>query len=181
MRRVGIDHRRIRAKQIANALWETSEDGAPVLLTYTVGEAALTRQGLAGIYRCLALASVQAALVAFAAGESRARRRYSPTACELASPRIFRGRRDGVGIALTLRWSLPRPRYGTVANSKSATESRRGYWRECRAEEDRQSSFDRTYCSLRPANRSKSRTAPRAGSSIMALRSILVPTRLIAI
>lgn len=63
-RRVGIDRRRQRAKEIADARWgESDEDGAALLVTYTIGDAPLTRRGVTGIYRRIALAAAAAGLV----------------------------------------------------------------------------------------------------------------------
>jgi hypothetical protein len=43
-RRVGVDRRRQRAKESADARWgETDEDGAAMLVTFTIGTAPLTR------------------------------------------------------------------------------------------------------------------------------------------
>ena len=69
-RRVGIDRRRQRAKEIADARWgETNEAGVVLLVTFTVGTAPLTRQGVTGIYRRIALAAARAGLVDLPAGD----------------------------------------------------------------------------------------------------------------
>ncbi|MEW9855206.1 hypothetical protein [Novosphingobium sp. M1R2S20] len=62
-RRVGIDRRRQRAKEIADARWGDASDDAVLLVTYTVGDRPLTRQGVTGIYRRIAFAAAAAGLV----------------------------------------------------------------------------------------------------------------------
>jgi hypothetical protein len=121
-RRVGIDRRRARAKQIADARWtvEGASEGdaaaATMLVTYTVGDRALTRQGVTGIYRRIALTAVRLGFVQVAAGELDA----AIAAISTHSLRVgltqdlFAAGEDGTGIALALRWSSPSTalRYG---------------------------------------------------------------------
>lgn len=127
-RRVGIDRRRQRAKEIADARWgETSED-AVLLVTYTVGDRPLTRQGVNGIYRRIALAAACAGLVDLPAGELDA----AIAALSTHSLRVgltqdlFAAGEDGAGIALTLRWSSPSTalRYGRQLQVQSGVAAR---------------------------------------------------------
>jgi hypothetical protein len=71
-RRVGVDRRRQRAKENADARWGEVSGEAALLVTFTVGTAPLTRQGVTGIYRRIALAAAAAGLVEIAAGELEA-------------------------------------------------------------------------------------------------------------
>jgi len=128
-RRVGIDRRRQRAKQIADARWgETDEDGAALLVTFTVGDAPLTRQGVTGIYRRIALAAAAGGFVEIPAGELDAR----IAALSTHSLRVgltqdlFAAGEDGAGIALTLRWSSPSTalRYGRQLQVQSGVAAR---------------------------------------------------------
>lgn len=128
-RRVGIDRRRQRAKEIADARWgESDEDGAALLVTYTIGDAPLTRQGVTGIYRRIALAAARAGLVDLPAGELDA----AIAALSTHSLRVgltqdlFAAGEDGAGIALTLRWSSPSTalRYGRQLQVQSGVAAR---------------------------------------------------------
>jgi integrase len=122
-RRVGIDRRRARAKQIANARWivqgagdKEEADAATMLVTYTVGDKPLTRQGVTGIYRRIALTAARTGMVQIATGELDA----AIAAISTHSLRVgltqdlFAAGEDGAGIALALRWSSPSTalRYG---------------------------------------------------------------------
>ena len=128
-RRVGVDRRRQRSKEIADARWgEADADGAARLVTYTVGDAPLTRQGVTGIYRRIALAAVAAGLVELPAGELDA----AIAALSTHSLRVgltqdlFAAGEDGAGIALTLRWSSPSTalRYGRQLQVQSGVAAR---------------------------------------------------------
>ncbi|WP_126174579.1 tyrosine-type recombinase/integrase [Altericroceibacterium xinjiangense] len=127
-RRVGVDRRRQRAKEIADARWGETSDEAALLVTFTVGPAALTRQGVTGIYRRVALAAAQAGLVEIGAGDLDA----AIAALSTHSLRVgltqdlFAAGEDGAGIALTLRWSSPSTalRYGRQLQVQSGVAAR---------------------------------------------------------
>jgi integrase len=127
-RRVGIDRRRQRAKEIADARWGDVSDDAVLLVTYTVGDRPLTRQGVTGIYRRIALAAARAGLVDLPAGELDA----AIAALSTHSLRVgltqdlFAAGEDGAGIALTLRWSSPSTalRYGRQLQVQSGVAAR---------------------------------------------------------
>jgi integrase len=128
-RRVGIDRRRQRAKEMSDARWgETDQDGAALLVTYTVGDRPLTRQGVTGIYRRIALCAAATGLVDIAAGELTA----AVAALSTHSLRVgltqdlFAAGEDGAGIALTLRWSSPSTalKYGRQLQVQSGVAAR---------------------------------------------------------
>lgn len=127
-RRVGIDRRRQRAKEIADARWGEASDEAALLVTYTLGDRPLTRQGVTGIYRRIALAAARAGLVHLPAGELDA----AIAALSTHSLRVgltqdlFAAGEDGAGIALTLRWSSPSTalRYGRQLQVQSGVAAR---------------------------------------------------------
>lgn len=128
-RRVGIDRRRQRAKEIADARWgESDEGGAALLVTYTIGDAPLTRQGVTGIYRRIALAAAAEGLIDIPPGELDA----AIAALSTHSLRVgltqdlFAAGEDGAGIALTLRWSSPSTalRYGRQLQVQSGVAAR---------------------------------------------------------
>ena len=128
-RRVGVDRRRQRSKELADARWGDEDvEGAALLVTYTVGDAPLTRQGVTGIYRRIALAAAAAGLVELAAGELDA----AVAALSTHSLRVgltqdlFAAGEDGSGIALTLRWSSPSTalRYGRQLQVQSGVAAR---------------------------------------------------------
>lgn len=128
-RRVGVDRRRQRSKELADARWgDEDAEGAALLVTYTVGDAPLTRQGVTGIYRRVALAAAAAGLVELAAGELDA----AVAALSTHSLRVgltqdlFAAGEDGSGIALTLRWSSPSTalRYGRQLQVQSGVAAR---------------------------------------------------------
>lgn len=128
-RRVGVDRRRQRSKEVADARWgEADTDGAALLVTYTVGALPLTRQGVTGIYRRIALAAAAAGLVELPAGELDA----AIAALSTHSLRVgltqdlFAAGEDGSGIALTLRWSSPSTalRYGRQLQVRSGVAAR---------------------------------------------------------
>ena len=127
-RRVGVDRRRQRAKEAADMRWGEVSDEAALLVTYTVGEVALTRQGVTAITRRIALAAAQAGLVEIAPGELDA----AIAALSTHSLRVgltqdlFAAGEDGAGIALTLRWSSPSTalRYGRQLQVQSGVAAR---------------------------------------------------------
>jgi len=128
-RRVGVDRRRQRAKETADARWgETDEHGAALLVTFTIGDAPLTRQGVTGIYRRIALAAANAGLVDIPTHELDA----AIAALSTHSLRVgltqdlFAAGEDGAGIALTLRWSSPSTalRYGRQLQVQSGVAAR---------------------------------------------------------
>lgn len=128
-RRVGVDRRRERAKEIADARWgETDEAGASLLVTYTVGTAPLTRQGVTGIYRRIALGAARAGLVDLPAGElDTAIKTLSTHSLRVGLTQdLFAAGEDGAGIALTLRWSSPSTalRYGRQLQVQSGVAAR---------------------------------------------------------
>lgn len=108
-RRVGVDRRRQRAKEIADARWGDSTDDARLLVTYTIGDAPLTRQGVTGIYRWIALAALSTHSLRVGLTQD-----------------LFAAGKDGAGIALTLRWSLPSTamRYGRQLQVQSGVAAR---------------------------------------------------------
>jgi integrase len=127
-RRVGIDRRRQRAKEMADARWGEVSQDAVLLVTYTVGDRPLTRQGVTGIYRRIALAAAAAGLVDVPVGELDA----AIAALSTHSLRVgltqdlFAAGEDGAGIALTLRWSSPSTalRYGRQLQVQSGVAAR---------------------------------------------------------
>lgn len=128
-RRVGVDRRRQRSKELADARWgDADADGAALLVTYTVGNQPLTRQGVTGIYRRIALAAAAAGLVELPAGELDA----AIAALSTHSLRVgltqdlLAAGEDGAGIALTLRWSSPSTalRYGRQLQVQSGVAAR---------------------------------------------------------
>lgn len=128
-RRVGVDRRRQRSKELADARWgDEDAEAAALLVTYTVGDAPLTRQGVTGIYRRVALAAAQAGLVELPAGALDA----AVAALSTHSLRVgltqdlFAAGEDGAGIALTLRWSSPSTalRYGRRLQAQSGVAAR---------------------------------------------------------
>lgn len=128
-RRVGVDRRRQRSKEVADARWgEADTDGAALLVTYTVGALPLTRQGVTGIYRRIAFATAAAGLVELPTGDLDA----AIAAISTHSLRVgltqdlFAAGEDGAGIALTLRWSSPSTalRYGRQLQVKSGVAAR---------------------------------------------------------
>ncbi|GFE77939.1 hypothetical protein NTCA1_55880 [Novosphingobium sp. TCA1] len=128
-RRVGVDRRRQRAKEAADARWgEEDADGAAMLVTFTVGDAPLTRQGVTGIYRRIALAAAREGLVDVPPAELDS----VIAALSTHSLRVgltqdlFAAGEDGAGIALTLRWSSPSTalRYGRQLQVQSGVAAR---------------------------------------------------------
>ena len=127
-RRVGVDRRRQRAKEAADLRWGEMSDEAALLVTYTIGEAPLTRQGVTAIYRRIALAAANTGLVEIAPGELDA----AIAALSTHSLRVgltqdlFAAGEDGAGIALALRWSSPSTalRYGRQLQVQSGVAAR---------------------------------------------------------
>ncbi|WP_425442488.1 tyrosine-type recombinase/integrase [Sphingomonas lenta] len=128
-RRVGVDRRRQRSKELADARWgDEDTEAAALLVTYTVGDAPLSRQGVTGIYRRIALAAFNAGLVELPAGDLEA----AIAALSTHSLRVgltqdlFAAGEDGAGIALTLRWSSPSTalRYGRRLQAQSGVAAR---------------------------------------------------------
>src|SRR3546814_1205265 len=106
-RRVGVDRRRLRA---------SDSETAPARTTDSIGTAPLTRQGVNGIYRRVALAAFELGWVSLPASELTA----AVQALSTHSLRVgltqdlFAAGEDGAGIAQALRWSSPATalRYG---------------------------------------------------------------------
>ena len=139
-RRVGIDRRRARAAVPPQSYqsipgntrdWQGRLRGTSAVqaqVTYTIGENPLTRQGVCGIYRRIALAAADAGLVAI----SGAKLFEAVAALSTHSLRVgltqdlFAAGEDGAGIALTLRWSSPATalRYGRKLAVRSNSASR---------------------------------------------------------
>ena len=139
-RRVGIDRRRARAAVPPQSYqsipgntrdWQGRLRGTSAVqaqVTYTIGETPLTRQGVCGIYRRIALAAADAGLVAI----SGAKLFEAVAALSTHSLRVgltqdlFAAGEDGAGIALTLRWSSPATalRYGRKLAVRSNSASR---------------------------------------------------------
>ncbi|PZU05969.1 tyrosine-type recombinase/integrase [Sphingomonas sp.] len=139
-RRVGIDRRRARPAVPPQAYhsipgntrhWQERLRGTPAVqaqVTYTIGETPLTRQGVCGIYRRVALAAADAGLVEI----SGAKLFEAIAALSTHSLRVgltqdlFAAGEDGAGIALTLRWSSPATalRYGRKLAVRSNAASR---------------------------------------------------------
>lgn len=139
-RRVGVDRRRARAAvppqpydQIPGNTrhWQarlTGSVAAPASVTYTIGDTALTRQGVCAIYRRLALAAADAGLVDLV-GDAlvQAVAALSTHSLRVGLTRdLFAAGEDGAGIALALRWSSPATalRYGRKLAVKSNAVSR---------------------------------------------------------
>ena len=139
-RRVGIDRRRARTAVPPQSYqsipghtrdWQGRLRGTAAVqaqVTYTIGETPLTRQGVCGIYRRIALAAADAGLVAI----SGAKLFEAVAALSTHSLRVgltqdlFAAGEDGAGIALTLRWSSPATalRYGRKLAVRSNSASR---------------------------------------------------------
>ena len=139
-RRVGIDRRRARPAvppQPYHSIpgntrhWQERLRGTPSVqaqVTYTIGETPLTRQGVCGIYRRIALAAADAGLIEI----SGAKLFEAIAALSTHSLRVgltqdlFAAGEDGAGIALTLRWSSPATalRYGRKLAVRSNSASR---------------------------------------------------------
>ena len=139
-RRVGIDRRRARAAVPPQAYhdipgntrhWRARLQGAPAInaqVTYTIGETQLTRQGVCGIYRRIALAAADTGLVDIAVSKLHdAIGALSTHSLRVGLTQdLFAAGEDGAGIALTLRWSSPTTalRYGRKLAVRSNAASR---------------------------------------------------------
>lgn len=139
-RRVGIDRRRARLAIPPQAYesipghtryWQERLRGTPAVqarVTYTIGQRSLTRQGVCGIYRRVAIAAADAGLVDMTGDALR----EAVAALSTHSLRVgltqdlFAAGEDGAGIALTLRWSSPTTalRYGRKLAVRSNAASR---------------------------------------------------------
>ncbi|GAM07516.1 phage integrase domain/SAM domain-containing protein, partial [Novosphingobium sp. MBES04] len=128
-RRVGVDRRRQRAKERADERW--GEDGtadAAELVTYTVGSAPLSRPGVTGIYRRVALAAARQGHAVIPAGQLDA----AIAALSTHSLRVgltqdlLAAGEDGLAIAQALRWSSPSTalRYGARLRAENGAASR---------------------------------------------------------
>lgn len=128
-RRVGVDRRRQRSKELADARWGDEDvEAAAMLVTYTIGDAPLTRQGVTGIYRRVALAAANAGLVHLPSGQlDQAIMALSTHSLRVGLTQdLFAAGEDGAGIALTLRWSSPSTalRYGRRLQAQSGVAAR---------------------------------------------------------
>lgn len=118
-RRVGVDRRRAREAEQETALART---------TYSIGTAPLTRQGVNGIYRRVALAAYDEGLVKLPAGKMHdAIQALSTHSLRVGLTQdLFAAGEDGVGIAQALRWSSPTTalRYGRKLAVRSNVAAR---------------------------------------------------------
>ena len=118
-RRVGVDRRRAQQAEPETALART---------TYSVGTASLTRQGVNGIYRRIALAAYDKGLVSLPAGKLHdAIQALSTHSLRVGLTQdLFAAGEDGVGIAQALRWSSPATalRYGRKLAVRSNVAAR---------------------------------------------------------
>jgi len=118
-RRVGVDRRRAHQAEPETALART---------TYSVGTASLTRQGVNGIYRRIALAAYDKGLVTLPAGKLHdAIQALSTHSLRVGLTQdLFAAGEDGVGIAQALRWSSPATalRYGRKLAVRSNVAAR---------------------------------------------------------
>lgn len=139
-RRVGIDRRRARdavAPVAYEAIpgntrnWRERMEGRPAELartTYSIGQAALTRQGVNLIYRRVATAAFDRGLTNLKAADVfEAVRRLSTHSLRVGLTQdLFAAGEDGVGIAQALRWSSPTTalRYGRKLAVRSNVAAR---------------------------------------------------------
>ena len=139
-RRVGVDRRRARAPVPPQAYhsipgntrhWQERLRGSPAvqaMVTYTIGETPLTRQGVCAIYRRVALAAADAGLVEIPGAKLfEALAALSTHSLRVGLTQdLFAAGEDGAGIALTLRWSSPTTalRYGRKLAVRSNAASR---------------------------------------------------------
>jgi integrase len=118
-RRVGVDRRRARQAEPETALART---------TYSVGTAPLTRQGVNGIYRRMALAAYDKGLVTLPTGKLQdAIQALSTHSLRVGLTQdLFAAGEDGAGIAQALRWSSPATalRYGRKLAVRSNVAAR---------------------------------------------------------
>ncbi|NYI25046.1 hypothetical protein FHS93_004000 [Sphingobium francense] len=90
--------------------WRERLRGSPAIaaqVTYTIGETPLTRQGVCGIYRRIALAAADAGLVGMFGEElEQAIAALSTHSLRVGLTQdLFAAGEDGAGIALALRWA----------------------------------------------------------------------------
>lgn len=139
-RRVGVDRRRARAAvaQVAyeaipgNTLnWRERMEGRPAELartTYSIGTERLTRQGVNGIYRRVAMAAFDKGLVQMPVKDVfDAVKGLSTHSLRVGLTQdLFAAGEDGVGIAQALRWSSPSTalRYGRKLVARSNVAAR---------------------------------------------------------
>jgi len=139
-RRVGVDRRRLRAAVPPMAYeaipghtrhWQEKLKGKraePARTVYTVGTASLSRQGVNGIYRRVALSAFDQGLVEMpiAKVEEAARALSSHSLRVGLTQDLFAAGEDGVGIAQALRWSSPSTalRYGRKLAARSNVAAR---------------------------------------------------------
>jgi hypothetical protein len=139
-RRVGVDRRRLRAAVPPMAYeaipghtryWQEKLKGKsaePARTVYTVGTASLSRQGVNGIYRRVALSAFDQGLVEMpiAKVEDAARALSSHSLRVGLTQDLFAAGEDGVGIAQALRWSSPSTalRYGRKLAARSNVAAR---------------------------------------------------------
>jgi len=100
----------------------------PARTVYTVGTASLSRQGVNGIYRRVALSAFDQGLVEMpvAKVEEAARALSSHSLRVGLTQDLFAAGEDGVGIAQALRWSSPSTalRYGRKLAARSNVAAR---------------------------------------------------------
>lgn len=118
-RRVGVDRRRAR---------ETVPETALARTTYSIGTTSLTRQGVNGIYRRVALTAYDKGLVTLAVGKlDDAIQALSTHSLRVGLTQdLFAAGEDGAGIAQALRWSSPTTalRYGRKLAVRSNVAAR---------------------------------------------------------
>jgi site-specific recombinase XerD len=139
-RRVGVDRRRLRTAVPPMAYeaipghtrhWQEKLKGKkaePARTVYTVGTTSLSRQGVNGIYRRVALSAFDQGLVEMpiAKVEEAARALSSHSLRVGLTQDLFAAGEDGVGIAQALRWSSPSTalRYGRKLAARSNVAAR---------------------------------------------------------
>ncbi len=118
-RRVGIDRRRMR---------QSADQAAPAQTTYSIGKTALTRQGVNGIYRRIAIRAYEQGLVTLPPGKlAEAVQALSSHSLRVGLTQdLFAAGEDGLGIAQALRWSSPTTalRYGRKLAVRSNVAAR---------------------------------------------------------
>ncbi|MFL0413696.1 integrase [Sphingomonas sp. 179-A 2A2 NHS] len=139
-RRIGIDRRRARAAVAPVAYeaipgntqrWRERMDGRAAELartTYSIGTARLSRQGVNGIYRRVAMAAFDKGLVNIPVAEVfQAVKDLSTHSLRVGLTQdLFAAGEDGAGIAQALRWSSPSTalRYGRKLAARSNVAAR---------------------------------------------------------
>ena len=97
-------------------------------ITYTIGTASLTRQGVNGIYRRVALSAYDKGLVILPISKvTHALKALSTHSLRVGLTQdLFAAGEDGVGIAQALRWSSPTTalRYGRKLAVRSNVAAR---------------------------------------------------------